>query len=440
MLGCVGILNPVRENFERGYEVGGHLTVYREGACVVDVVFGYTDLTFTKAYAPDTLQLIFSSTKFVESMAMLLLVDKGLLHVDAPIAKYWPEFAQNGKENVTLGDLMSHAGGLHGVCEPIPLDVVIENGDRFKQILEKTPLDERTFRQKGRQGYHGITRGLYANEICKLVDPHKRNINELIEQEVLQPMGVKDFRIGVLKGSEMSQRVGKAIETSAHKFLFGVVPRLLLPKAVTDAIYTDVSLAENETQFIRNAIGKDKSQVASQAFTQVWKDGPRSLASYSEHEGWREKHSASTNGFSHGGVLARLANVFAHKGVDSVTGKRILSEQAVEIASTKLDLLKDETLNTDIRYTQMGLSDVTTITQPPPWYSARNWEAAHNKFQGWLGAGGSLIQYSTSHKMSVGYTMNRYAMHIADWRGPCYLAEAAAIAERLDAAEAKTSA
>ena len=104
-----------------------------------------------------------------------MLVDRGLLDYDKPVADYWPEFSQGNKERVTVGDLMSHAGGVHGVSKRISLSVMLEQGEQLSQILAATPLDDRTWRQKGNQGYHGITRGLYANELVKRVDPKGRD-------------------------------------------------------------------------------------------------------------------------------------------------------------------------------------------------------------------------------------------------------------------------
>ncbi|KNC86166.1 beta-lactamase [Sphaeroforma arctica JP610] len=423
--GWEGVLDPIKKNFEEGYEIGGHFTVYRKGEKVVDITFGYPDDSFTTPYAKDTVQLVFSSTKFVCAMAMAMLVDRGLLAIDEPIATYWPAFAQNGKESVTVGDLMSHAGGVHGVSERIPLDVTLDSGDTLRSILEKTEMDPRTWRQMGNQGYHGISRGLYANEICKIVDPKHRSINTFLEEEVLVPMGIHDFRIGVVAGSDLESRIGEVYAMKWHKMLFGILPRLYLPTRLCSYIYNDVYLREPEHKFVMSFINKkDPNSVPLMAFAKIWKDGPRGLSAYSRHTEWRQTHSPSTNGFTRAAVLARIANVFAHSGVDPETGIRFMKPGTVQMACKKHERLQDAVLQDHIQYTHMGYTDMLTIVQTPPWCNQPVFDAAKGAFVGWGGAGGSLIHFSTTHEMAVAYTMNRYSPHVCDWRAPMYAAEA----------------
>uniref|UniRef100_A0A7S4ULP0 Beta-lactamase-related domain-containing protein n=1 Tax=Paramoeba aestuarina TaxID=180227 RepID=A0A7S4ULP0_9EUKA len=117
-----------------------------KGERVVDIVFGWEDRSFKEKYSNDTIQIIFSSTKVVESIAMAMLVDRGLISYNDKISKYWPEFAQAGKQDVSLGDLMSHAGGVAGNFPRLLTSDDIKNDRDGKEsplaeILAETPVN-----------------------------------------------------------------------------------------------------------------------------------------------------------------------------------------------------------------------------------------------------------------------------------------------------------
>eukprot|EP01134_Creolimax_fragrantissima_P003520 CFRG3520T1 len=357
-------------------------------------------------------------------MAMSMLVDRKHLDLDTPIASYWPDFAKNGKESITVGELMSHAGGLHSVSEPISIDVLLEEGHRLKELLENTEVDHRTWRQKGKQGYHGLSRGLYANEICKLVDPKGRSINSFIEEEVLKPLQLHDLSIGLKNSSDMYNRVSDIIVMSWHKIVFGFLPRLFLPKFLWENLYDDMFITDKEMEFAKDLITWDMRRVTHQAFVQILKDGPRRLTEYNKPSIWMGIHSPSSSGYTRAAILARLANVFAMKGVDSMTGLRLMSEETVAKVSEKCELLHDASLKDNIQYTKMGFADMATFAQKAPWFTHEMFEQSKGECMGWAGAGGSMVQYCPSLKLAIGYSMNRYGPHICDWRGPSYLAMA----------------
>ena len=107
---------PLRDVLEThlasGAECGLSVTVNLDGDTVVDVYGGYADEARTRRWEPDTIVNVWSTTKTVTSLAVLMLADRGLVDLDAPVATYWPEFARNGKEAVTVSDLLSHRAGL----------------------------------------------------------------------------------------------------------------------------------------------------------------------------------------------------------------------------------------------------------------------------------------------------------------------------------------
>ena len=114
---------PVRDafanNFEAHGEVGAGYALYVDGDKVVDIWGGVADVSTGRAYDDDTLQLVFSTTKGATAACAHLLAQRGDLDIDAPVARYWPEFAANGKEGVLVRHLMGHTAGLSGWAEPM---------------------------------------------------------------------------------------------------------------------------------------------------------------------------------------------------------------------------------------------------------------------------------------------------------------------------------
>ena len=112
-------------NFHRAEpesELGAALAVYLEGRCVADLWGGYTDAAHTRPWARDTLVNVWSASKGIVALAVAILVDQGAASYDDPVAKHWPEFAANGKEAITLGQILSHQSGLNGWDAPTTWD------------------------------------------------------------------------------------------------------------------------------------------------------------------------------------------------------------------------------------------------------------------------------------------------------------------------------
>ena len=106
-------------NFASGADVGASFCATLEGETVVDLWGGYADEQRTRAWERDTIVNVYSSTKTMTALTALLIADRGELDFDAPVAKYWPEFAANGKALVKVSHLMSHSAGLSGWKQPI---------------------------------------------------------------------------------------------------------------------------------------------------------------------------------------------------------------------------------------------------------------------------------------------------------------------------------
>ncbi len=142
-----------------------------------------------------SLQVVFSTTKVVSSLACAMLVDRGLLSYDEPIAAKWPLFARNGKQNITLRHLMQHRAGLAWLCDRDPTtdDTLhlfrVETDDYLEQIKDQIERSFPNYPKGSETGYHGMTRDLVLNELVRRVT--NKTLGQFIETEISQPLGIE---------------------------------------------------------------------------------------------------------------------------------------------------------------------------------------------------------------------------------------------------------
>jgi CubicO group peptidase (beta-lactamase class C family) len=177
-------------NLESGDDIGAGCAVYHHGELVVDLVGGWRDRKHEQPYTDDTLQLVFSCTKGITSIAIAMCVERGLLDYDAPVSQYWPEFAQHGKEDATVAQLLSHQTGLF----TIEGDVAIEDALDWNHMVERLAATKPRFPIGSTHGYHAITFGWLAGELVRRVDG--RSIGAFVQEEIAGPLGV-EFYIGL---------------------------------------------------------------------------------------------------------------------------------------------------------------------------------------------------------------------------------------------------
>lgn len=187
---------PVRdtfiENFRRRGELGGACAVYRHGEKVVDLWGGPRDRHSAEPWRADTMVVVHSATKGLAAMTMALAHSRGWLDYDALVCSYWPEFAQAGKEKITVRQLLAHQAGLFGFDEPVDGETV-RDLDRLAQIMAR----QRPAWPPGeRQAYHAITLGFYESELLRRIDPAHRSLGRFFAEEIATPLGL-DFYIGL---------------------------------------------------------------------------------------------------------------------------------------------------------------------------------------------------------------------------------------------------
>jgi CubicO group peptidase (beta-lactamase class C family) len=216
------VRNAFFENFTRRGELGGAVCVYRHGEKVVDLWGGRRDRTSGEPWREDTMVLVYSTTKGLSAMVMALAHSRGLLDYEERVAAYWPEFAQQGKDAITIRQLLSHQAGLFGFDEPVDRAVVADldrlAGVMARQRPEWTPGE--------RQAYHAISLGFYEGELIRRVDPAHRSLGRVFAEDIAAPLGL-DFHIR-LPESIPDERLAPLESPSIARMLTGMPLSLLL--------------------------------------------------------------------------------------------------------------------------------------------------------------------------------------------------------------------
>jgi CubicO group peptidase (beta-lactamase class C family) len=198
-----GVCDPqfaeVREEFERNFtergDVGASVCVIVDGETVVDLWGGVANPATSAPWQEDTITVVMSMTKGATALCAHILADRGELDLDLPVAHYWPEFGQNGKEQIPVRMLLNHQAGLPGFHHPIPAGKLFE----WDYMVEALAA-ERPFWEPGRQyGYHSITFGWLVGEVVRRVSG--KSLGTFFRDEVAIPLGL-DFWIGLPESEE----------------------------------------------------------------------------------------------------------------------------------------------------------------------------------------------------------------------------------------------
>jgi CubicO group peptidase (beta-lactamase class C family) len=196
---CDPKFQQVRQEFERNFrergEVGASVCVKVRGETVVDLWGGIARPETQTPWTSDTISVVFSSTKGATALCAHMLVARGKLDLDAPVAKYWPEFAQAGKAAMPVTMLLNHQAGLPAVRAPLPQGAYA-NWDLWVNALAK----EEPFWEPGtRNGYHALTIGWLVGEVVRRISG--KSLGAFFQDEVAKPLGL-DFWIGLPEDKE----------------------------------------------------------------------------------------------------------------------------------------------------------------------------------------------------------------------------------------------
>jgi CubicO group peptidase (beta-lactamase class C family) len=342
----------VRQVFEQnlagGRDVGASFCVTLEGETVVDLWGGFADAARTRAWTGDTIVNVYSTTKTMTALTALLLADRGALDLAAPVAKYWPEFAANGKAGVTVAHLMSHAAGLSGWKQKL----VTEDLYDWEKVTSLLAAQAPYWEPGSAPGYHALTQGYLVGEVVRRITG--RSLGTVFREEIAGPLGA-DFWIGLPASED-----GRVAE--------------LIPPPAGQAVGDADGRSELQLNMERNP-GIDVSATKTRA--------------------WRGAEIPAAGGTGNARSVAEIHAILANGGV--AKGRRFMSEAGCRKA---LDLQiegEDLILGTRERYGMgFGLAGgMVPLPSPNSIY--------------WGGYGGSLILIDMDARTTIAYAMNKMA-------------------------------
>ncbi len=350
------------QNFKDGLKVGSSYALTVNGKYVVDIWAGYKDAAKTMPWEKDTIVNVYSSTKIMSNLCIHILVDRGLIDVEQPVAKYWPEFAQNGKENLPVKYLLSHTSGLPGWDTPITLEDLYD-WDKVTGLLAA----QKPWWEPGTvSGYHVFTQGYLLGELVRRTTG--KSPGTFFREEVTEPSGA-DFHIGLPE--EYDNRVAP-----------------LIPSEMLEGV--DIPL--------------DPTSIVMKVFTNPILDP---TLSFIKSRGWLGAEIPSANGQGNARSMARVGSIVACGG--SLDGKRFLSAGTIEKA------IKEQIYGMDlvIGSARWGLGWALPSKEEP---ITPNWET--RRACTWGGAGGSALLMDLDAKLCSTYAMNKMGAPLPPWRDP----------------------
>src|SRR3954471_17046027 len=186
----VNVRKVFEQNLADGPDLGGSFCVTVDGEVVLDIFGGFADEARTRPWRADTIVGVYSTTKTMTALTALLVADRGELDFEAPVARYWPEFAAGGKQDVTVAQLMSHSAGLCGWREPITRDDLYD----WEKATALLAAQEPFWAPGTVSGYHALTQGYLVGEVVRRITG--RSLGTVFREEIAAPLGA-DFWIGL---------------------------------------------------------------------------------------------------------------------------------------------------------------------------------------------------------------------------------------------------
>src|SRR6516225_5234811 len=178
--GCEVVREAFTVNFAERRELGGACCAFHRGEKVVDLWGGIRNKQTGEPWEQDTMVVVHSATKGLAAMTLALAHSRGWLDYEAAVCRYWPEFAQQGKEEITVRQLLAHQAGLFAFDEPVDRSVVADL-DRLAVVLAR---QKPAWEPGTRQAYHALTLGFYEGELLRRVDPLHRSLGQFFQEEM----------------------------------------------------------------------------------------------------------------------------------------------------------------------------------------------------------------------------------------------------------------
>ena len=354
---CPSRFDRVREVFVRnlcnGQDLGASVAIYIDGEPVVDMWGGFFDKARTRPWERDTIVNNFSTTKTMTALCALVLADRGDLDLNAPVKKYWPEFAQNGKEDVLVRQFLGHTSGLPGWTEPVSYEDMVDV-EKLTTMLER----QAPWWKPGTQvGYHALTFGPLIGEVVRRISGN--SLGRFFAEEIAAPLGA-DYHIGT----------GPAHD---HRVSVMVAATPIRPRAGSDAITDRVFF------------------------------NPYIYPEFSGTIGWRRAELGGSSGHGNARSVAAAQSVLSNGG--SARGFRLMSEagclRSMELQGEGRDLVCGYPLRWGMGY---GLNSPIIVQGYGPLVEGR-------RIAFWGGSGGSVVLNDFDARMTVSYVMNMHREH-----------------------------
>lgn len=262
---CDPAFDQLREvmsaSIDTGEDVGASVCVIHQGRTVVDIWGGVADVGTGEPWERDTIINVFSITKTMTTLAALLLVDRGELDPDTAVAKYWPEFAAAGKNDVTVANLMSHTSGVSGWQEPITLAEIYDDQAAAAALAAQSPW----WQPGTASGYHALNQGHLVGEVIRRITG--QSLGTFFRREIAEPTGA-DFYIGTPESED--GRIARLISPTEVGIDFSAVaPDSVLIKTLTNPFLEVSKVATREWRAAElgavNGHGNARSVATAQA-------------------------------------------------------------------------------------------------------------------------------------------------------------------------------
>lgn len=353
-------------NFEQGKEAGAACCIYHMGEKVVDLWGGIRNKSTGELWEADTMASVFSSTKGLSALALALAKSRGFFRYEDTVSRYWPEFAQYGKGDVTIRQLLAHQAGLFAIPHQGDRKLIADL-DRLANVLaQQTPA----WTPGSRQAYHAITLGYYENELLRRVDAKGRSLGQFFQQEIATPLGL-DFYIR-LPNEVRDERLATVQVVNPFSALF------TLPVPLAMAFLNPCSIIRRAVR--GSLLSFDNDRVYARNF-----------------------EMPAVGGVGTARAIARAYSVFATGGDELGVDKETLCQlSAPPIAPSHG--FHDAALKVDIRFS-LGFA------RPGPRYHFGSAGAF-----GHPGAGGSFGFADPESRIGYGYVPNRMGGYLVDPR------------------------
>ncbi len=339
------IKDVFKENFKEFNEVGASFAVFLDNEFVVDIWGGYSNPEKTKPWNKDSIAKVYSTNKIIISICALILVDKGLLDLDAPVARYWPEFAQSGKEELPVRYLFSHSSGLPGFDEKITVDD-LKDWDKIVSILAR----QKPWWKPGKKtGYHATTMYFLLGELVRRISG--KQISKFFREEIAEPFNI-DYHI--MLPEEFRTNYADMIPPST---------------SIYSVVWDNID---------RNSV-----------LFRVWSNPDRRNV----HDNDSIWFDIATRGFGNARSVAKIGSIIANQGfLDDI---QILSAKTIAKSIEEQIFKIDWVLGVKVRY-GLGWGLKTNYHSFPSPNTAY-----------WGGMGGSSLIMDLDNKMSIAYVMNQ---------------------------------